>query len=236
MKKLIIIALCILSTNTLFAQAVVLKDTVFMSVPQGVSVDMHDTLLNPTNAPIPQIWNISNTTILPVGFTVSSICTAPYPTGGLGQCVNYTFAPHPEDTIPANGGIDYKTSVSVGMNAVGNSMAYVVVKSSATGGKNMVFAIKALEFPTSIKPVLNVNNITVYPTPASTVINLVHNSSLVSKATIFNVIGKKIMTYNTPVGEKGFSMPVSELSNGIYFIELQDKNGAKLALKKFVKN
>jgi hypothetical protein len=234
MKKLILISFLSILSIGAFAQAVLLKDTVYLKVPVGtLNVDLHDTIINPLSVKLPQVWAISNQTTLPAGFSVTSVCTQPYPTG-LGQCVNYTFAPHDEDTLPANGGMDFKLSVKIAQNAIPNAISYVLINSDIIN-KPMVFAIESF-IPASLKPVTSFNNVSLYPSPASNILNLVHNSALVSKAVVYNVIGKKLITYNTPVGEKGFSIPVTDLSNGIYFIEIQDKNGVKLALKKFVKN
>jgi hypothetical protein len=137
------------------------------------------------------------------------------------------------DTIPAGGGMGFKLELTADNTTNLSSTAYVVIRTNVSS--NMVYAIKPIVFPTNVKNV-ELKNISLYPSPATSTLNVVHNSTQVSKAVVFNVIGKKIATYNTPYAEKGFSIPVAELSNGIYFIELQDKSGAKLALRKFSKN
>ncbi len=236
MKKILLMSIISIVSLSASAQvATLVKDTVYMKVLVGTpNKDLHDTILNNTSTAIPQVWAISNQTTLPAGFSVTSVCTQPYPTG-LGQCVNYTFAAHAEDTLPASGGMDFKLSMKLAANTVPGTVAYVKVNSDLLS-KQMVFAIEATAYPTSVANTNVLNNITLYPSPVTNILNVVHNSSAVSKALVFNVIGKKIMTYNTPFGEKGFSIPTSDLSNGIYFVELQDKNANKLALKKFIKN
>ncbi len=235
MKKLLLTGLIGLFSLNAMAQAVVKIDTVYKELPIGSSnIDLHDTLTNTLANKLPQVWNISNQSNLATGVTVASVCTQPLPTG-IGQCVNFSFTPHNEDTIPASGGMDYKVTVNVGTTAVANSVSYVVINSDVAN-KPMVFAIKAIAFPTSVKNITTLNNVSMYPTPATSILNIVHNSSAVRKAVVHNIIGKRIIAYNTPIGENGFSFPVSDLVNGYYFVELQDKNGNKLAVKKFVKN
>lgn len=81
----------------------------------------------------------------------------------------------------------------------------------------------------SINELYLLQNITIYPNPASTEITI--NSSVkFTTIKIVNTIGQTILTK-----ESSNSALVSTLSNGIYFIELYDEKGKLLKIGKFIK-
>ncbi len=81
----------------------------------------------------------------------------------------------------------------------------------------------------SINELYLLQNITIYPNPASSEITI--NSSVkFTTIKIVNTIGQTILTK-----ESSSSVLVSTLSNGIYFIELYDEEGKLLKIGKFIK-
>ena len=74
----------------------------------------------------------------------------------------------------------------------------------------------------------------IYPNPAKNELILtLKNTTGNLKIKIFNIEGKLLSTQNT-VLENQISIDVSQLSSGIYFLNIEDENG-NTAMKKFIK-
>jgi hypothetical protein len=80
------------------------------------------------------------------------------------------------------------------------------------------------------------NDFIAYPNPAHDMINILYNSlsSENLSARIFDVIGRTVRSSNVDVteGENKFSFDLSDLTKGIYFIELN--NGVDRSIKKII--
>ena len=78
------------------------------------------------------------------------------------------------------------------------------------------------------------NELSVYPNPVNDVLNLGSKNELGNSIIkIFNIEGKLLITENSAF-ENQISIGVSELSSGIYFLNIEDENGNR-AMKKFIK-
>ncbi|MAD97215.1 MAG: hypothetical protein CMB99_07820 [Flavobacteriaceae bacterium] len=74
-------------------------------------------------------------------------------------------------------------------------------------------------------------NVSVYPNPSNNVVNLTANE-IITKAEVFNVIGKKMRSFN--VNSNSTSINISDLNPGIYVLKYEINN--KVGTTKFVKN
>ncbi|WP_452230007.1 T9SS type A sorting domain-containing protein [Lacinutrix sp. MEBiC02404] len=71
------------------------------------------------------------------------------------------------------------------------------------------------------------NEVSLYPNPTTTVLNIKMNSNL-KRATIYSVLGAKILETTSK------NIPVSNLQNGMYLIKIEADNGS-ISTKKFLK-
>lgn len=76
---------------------------------------------------------------------------------------------------------------------------------------------------------LKANAVSLYPNPATTVVNITSGNSLITNYTIIDTTGKTIITKNTP-GTQSVNINVESLATGIYFIKVNNQH------LKFIKN
>jgi hypothetical protein len=92
---------------------------------------------------------------------------------------------------------------------------------------------------TSIDEKVNKNNFSIYPNPANDVLNIELSNSFDSAQlplsnttiSIINAIGEIVLTEKAT--SSNTTLNTSNLTNGIYFIKVESKNGS--AIKKFIK-
>ncbi len=72
------------------------------------------------------------------------------------------------------------------------------------------------------------NTITMYPNPASTILNITSNDNTIESVEVYNIIGKKVIDTTSQ------SIDISTLTNGIYITKIKSDNN-RFAIKKFVK-
>lgn len=89
--------------------------------------------------------------------------------------------------------------------------------------------------PTSLKPTNLLNSeISIAPNPATTELYILFASEIVknTKVTIIDILGKEL--FNSEINEgKKISVPVNELSKGVYFVKIEQ--GRNYSVKKFIK-
>jgi len=79
------------------------------------------------------------------------------------------------------------------------------------------------------------NTITVYPNPTTGEFKVQEfNGSKVQSVELYDVMGKKHDGTKTQIHEAGWSLDISNLSNGIYFLKISTENG--IVTKKVIKN
>ena len=75
------------------------------------------------------------------------------------------------------------------------------------------------------------NTIIIYPNPASTNLNIEIIGSRKNKITVYDMESRKIFYGNFE--RENFSLPLSSLKSGIYFLEVQPESGYRI-MKRFV--
>jgi Secretion system C-terminal sorting domain len=88
------------------------------------------------------------------------------------------------------------------------------------------FALQAQQ-SNAVKPELSV-----YPNPAIDNISLQDNNDAVSQIVVFNLIGKKVKTFEHLKGEYHY---VGDLPKGVYLVQLIDKSKRVLTTQKIDK-
>ena len=78
------------------------------------------------------------------------------------------------------------------------------------------------------------SEISIAPNPATTELYILFASEIVknTKVTIIDILGKEL--FNSEINEgKKISVPVNELSKGVYFVKIEQ--GRNYSVKKFIK-
>jgi predicted MPP superfamily phosphohydrolase len=73
-----------------------------------------------------------------------------------------------------------------------------------------------------------------YPQPARDELNLYFKSDSEKQVSILNELGQILMHRNLPAGQENIKLDTRQLTPGIYFVKVSDKEGS--AVKRFVKN
>ncbi len=75
-----------------------------------------------------------------------------------------------------------------------------------------------------------IDGLSVYPNPATNVVNLKTDKAPVSNISIYDITGKEVLRMNN-LSLNNTSINVSNLQRGIYLMKIEDENGAKQAVK-----
>ncbi|SDR78875.1 Por secretion system C-terminal sorting domain-containing protein [Polaribacter sp. KT25b] len=108
---------------------------------------------------------------------------------------------------------------------------------SANGIVNKILARSSTNYRTTYNygdATANVNNFslanfTIYPNPATSVLNIDDSNFTIKNVEVYNVLGKKIVTSSIN------QLNIENLVNGVYLVKVQDDKG-NIATKRFVKN
>jgi len=91
------------------------------------------------------------------------------------------------------------------------------------------FEIEYATTPVSIKEVENINNLTVYPNPASDKLNIKFNTTITDdlSITIHNITGQTVFkeSLNNYIGSYHNELNVNDFAQGIYLIKIQSSKG-----------
>ncbi|MFA7688371.1 MAG: T9SS type A sorting domain-containing protein, partial [Moheibacter sp.] len=77
------------------------------------------------------------------------------------------------------------------------------------------------------------NKITLYPNPTTGIINL-QTQQKVNSVSVYNLMGQKVSFH--PLNKENTSIDISNLSSGIYFVEVILNNNKKIKTYKVIKN
>ena len=215
----------------------VTADTEFINYPVGL-VAVHDPILVPgstittinwkidtANSDFPRDWmfNTSSGTT----FCDLNLC---YPnsidTSGSTQicsCYNST-------STDFHMNIDLDSATTIGTH-------YITVKFNNTGSLPLTTATETFvvtKAPVSVPVVHNVDEVLLYPNPATSSVNIVYSANLdVKNVAIYNIIGKMQSIYK--VAGNSANMNTENLNSGIYLIRLINSHGDVVLTRKFTK-
>jgi Secretion system C-terminal sorting domain len=231
MKKIILIIGCIVINMAAIAQVTVSMDTVYSVMDRDFTAKPIITITNGNTTDFTFNWSIDSANcVLPSGFSCSGVCSLP------GLCYPFKTGNHVY-TMPANTSMILEPSVYLSATADITKAGWIFLNTDINGGKQLAFKFNGQEWATSIKNTKpNRIHLEMYPMPSTTILNVVHNNNKVAKAILFNVLGKKIMEYYTPVNANGFSINTADLSDGMYILDVRDNTNHSLATQRFTKN
>lgn len=225
MKKITL--LLVLALQAFLGQAQIAHDTVYYSVYQaGSIVELKDSILNAGTDSMLVTWSIPSANMnLQSGLTNVQICDECncYPSNMLAtqhSCKKY---------LPGKYGI-FKMDVTVGSNP-GVGTSYVT---ASTNLGNITFAV--ITWPTGVAQVDQEVNMSVYPNPSTGNVKVSFNSRNVTTVNVLNVLGKKVAKFElgkTPTSP--VSLPLDNLTSGIYLLQLADAHGKVLGVKRITK-
>jgi Secretion system C-terminal sorting domain len=228
-KILFIIALCFISISS-FGQLTFSTDSLKIVTGRNTSITPKITITNNGNSAVTVEWNgdIANC-VVPSGFTVNGLCDN-------NQCYPYNGATH-SIVIDPKSSMTLDPQIFISPTARLDTACVIVINTDINGGKKLTWVINAQNWATAINPNKAPKiSVDMYPLPAANRLNVVHNNSKVSKAVVFNLLGKKIGEYITPANTNGFSIMVNDYADGMYILDIRDANDNSLATQRFSKN
>jgi Secretion system C-terminal sorting domain len=231
MKKIVLILSAFILALSASAQIAVSADTAYYTgLRGGADATVVITVTNSRSTDVNVNWNIDLVnSIIPTGYTPTGICFLP-----SGSCFPFSGASH-TNIIPSNSTQAFDLNINIGPTARLDSNCIIVLNTDLAGHNKLVFNVKATQWATAIAAKPNRVKLEMYPQPAVNNLNIIHNDSRVAKAVVYSLLGRRIQEYNTPIGAVGFSIPTSELADGVYFIDVRDAADNSLATQKFTK-
>ena len=233
MKKIITLLSILFCSYIGFGQISFSQDTNILVTPRGTEVKPHITLTNTSASQQYVYWSLDlANSVVPTGYTISGICFLP------SSCYSTSGSLH-KDSLQPNGVVGSSALIepTVTISPTARIDSACIVKFIVNGTKTLTFVINGTSDVLSIaknKPARI--DLDLYPIPATDKLNVVHNNSKVSKAVVFNVLGKKIQEFITPANTNGFSINTSNFDDGLYIIDVRDANNNSMATKRFTKN
>ena len=237
MKNLLLTAVSIITLTFSFAQDLTINiegsttdvsGTTLQAMPINGSTDDHklyDLIIN-NNDTSDQNWLITRSIINETTGWSNYLCWGVNP--GLGLC--YPTSPDlvwstAAETIPAGG--SGKLSAYVNVTSTGSATYRYYV---STDGINFLDSVDVLI--ESVLGLENLPNISAYisPNPAKDFVNIKSSTSKQSKITLLDVLGNVVLKENMSSSKR---LNISELKNGIYFLNIYSKN-FKSTTKKLV--
>lgn len=228
MKKLILIIAATLGITGVKAQSFTIPvDTVFVFT-SGYS-ELTTTVNNLTSSGLAVNWRMINHNFAP-NWVSGGICDNitcydwSNVVGGSSQTTDF---------IPASTNMDLKVILD-GTTAANGSSAWVTLRVTDPATMlNKTVTYVAVKTPTNVNNVTrNDDNLTLYPNPATTNVNVVFDASLnVKNIAIYNLIGKPVKMYK--VSGNSAKLELSDIPSGIYFVRLINAQGQIVATRKF---
>ncbi len=109
---------------------------------------------------------------------------------------------------------------------------------SVTGGNyntSIGFIYIACDGPNNVQEIFNNHFIRVFPNPSDGIINIENKNLKADKIEIFNILGEKVYERIVETSRGMSLLDISELSEGLYFLKILDKDGEILKIEKIIK-
>ena len=242
MKKIFILltsAVALLGYTNSNAQSFVMeRDTAFFTSTSATLQNIYDTVA-PIGSAISLKWNVVATNFPADWLSVSGICDnnncynlsgtgGLWPAGTMKTSMSYPVA-----------GTNHDYHLQFNASAITTSGTYYVrtrLYNSATSGDTTyaTFMVTA-NAPSGVSNVSRSNEeLSLYPNPATSEINLVYGGTAdVKTVSIYNIIGKLMSVYR--ISGNSANMSLENMPGGIYFVRLADTQGQIVATRKFTK-
>jgi hypothetical protein len=215
------------------AQSIVpTHDTVWTSAPGAVTLN---NFLNITSGPFKINWNVSATDFPEDWKPLFQACDnyQCYPSATLLPIGASGKTKTSDDYVNGTGDfhmlLDLSTATSYGTHYV----RYKFSSNSTTDTAVETFiCTRTTTGVTSM--VKSVDNVVIYPNPASSELNVIFDPNAdVKNMAVYNIIGK-VMTVYKVTGESA-NLNLENVPSGIYFVRLINSHGGVVATRKFTK-
>ena len=242
MKKiftLLCTAVALLGYSSAQAQSFTMeRDTVFFTCTSATLQNIYDTVA-PASGPVTVKWNVVGTNFPADWQAVSGICDN-------NNCFNLSGAGGlwPAGTIKTSmaypvAGANHDFHLQFNASGITSSGTYYVrtrlYNSSTLGDTTYATFVVTANAPNGVTNISRSNEeLSLYPNPATTEINLVYGGSAdVKTVSIYNIIGKLMSVYR--ISGNSANMSLENMPGGIYFVRLADAQGQIVATRKFTK-
>lgn len=240
MKKfitLLSLAGALLAGSSTYAQSIdVQHDTVTIS-----GAGFHEAsnyLINTTTSAVTVEWKVIATNfpsdwIANTGICDNNTCISGaglWPAGTL-----YETVPYAASTTNGMFKMQIDLATASGTTTPGTHFLRVRLNNKFAPSDTAIQTYIVTKTTTSVKVVKSVGDITMYPNPATSALNLVFDANAdIKNIAIYNIIGKQVNMFRVG-GSTSASLNVENLSDGIYFVRLMNSNGEVVATRKFTK-
>lgn len=170
-------------------------------------------------APQMVTWNVAQTDVAPVN------------------------TPHVDIFLSVDGGYTYPFTLASGVPNNGSALVVMPDTSSNTarikvkGSGNVFFDISNANFkltdtisPLSVAGVQLNNDLSVYPNPAKTQLNITHKGQSSLIISLYNTVGQELWQGTL---QQKISIPVDAYARGIYYLRISDRKNGSKTVKRF---
>lgn len=242
MKKFILslfTAASIFSAGNSFAQSFsVQSDTVYMTMGSSLMY-ADDPITNNTSNPITINWNVVATNFPSDWIGLVGICdnATCYSNGSNAALWNGTTGPvHASNPYQPGVPGDFHLQMDL-TTATSGGTYWLTVSMNQQGalGASKTETYVITKGNLGVNNVNNDDNISLYPNPATSNINVVYGQNAgVKNIAVYNIIGK-VMTFYKVTNNGSANLDISNIPSGVYFIRLLDANGGTVATRKFTR-
>lgn len=216
------------------------------SYAQSFTIDRDTTYINGSTT-----VNAPNNVTIPTGSAVSiqwAVISHTLPTdlmNTIGVCDNATCFGATDvwptnfrtSTYPAGATGDFHVTMDLSVIPVGGPYVLrVKLRNSAISTDTAIQTyIINRTAATSVNNVRSGNDVTLYPNPATSSINVLFDAaSDIKSIAVYNIIGKQVSLFR-PTDNAGASLNIENIPSGIYFVRLMNSHGDVVTTRKFTK-
>lgn len=239
MKKLFTILLTMIAVTgykSVQAQSFSMeRDTVYFTTSGSSTQYINNNIVPAGSLPVTIKWSIVSTNFPSDWLNASAICdnnscypaASSWPSGTARTSNIYNAG-------GSNRGFDMQFSPSA-TNTSGTYYMKVKLVNTTTMDSSYATFVVSSSSATSVNSMSRGNEeISLYPNPATTEINVVYDGSAdIRTASIYNIIGKVMAVYR--VSGNSANMSIENMPAGIYFLRLANAQGQLIATRKFTK-
>ncbi len=239
MKKfitLLSLAGALLTAGSTYAQSIdVQHDTV--TVSGAGFYDAYNYIINTTTSPITIEWKVISTNFPSDWIGNTGICDNKTCISGGGLWPTTTYETDPYAGSITNGMFKMQIDLATasGTTTTGTHYMRVRLNNKFAPSDTAIQTYIVTKTTTSVKVVKSTGDITMYPNPATSALNVVFDANAdIKNIAVYNIIGKQVNMFRVS-GATSASLNVENLSDGIYFVRLMNSNGEVVATRKFTK-
>jgi hypothetical protein len=242
MKKLftiISIGCALVAGKTAQAQSFTVQhDTVWITPTGSGITEAHSDITNITGSDITMEWKVIATDFPDDWVDNSGICDNASCYSGSLLWVNATSSGTAHEAIytPSTLGT-FKLQINLdGSTTTGTRYMRARVANKFPSVNDTAYVVfMVTKNPTSVGTVKAASEVSLYPNPASTSVNVVYEAAAdIKNIAVYSIIGRQMAMYRAN-GNNSASMNVENMPAGIYFVRLLNSKGDIVATRKFTK-